>query len=280
MAKILWFDVETAPEVNRSEFDSYPKKRLREEKMKEKGIEADIFEDYKEKCWIYPEFSKVVCISYLPEWEEIKTLIGTDESAILKQFNEALTLHKSYVIWGFNIYWFDIPFLRKRMIINGIQPHPLLCIADTKPRELTVVDVMQTRKQTSFGCSLDLLSITLLGESPKAEIDWADVGELFYSGELEKIKKYCEWDVLATKRCHEKILLQKEEMTIEQLNELKKNPKYLRSFSNSEDLIQKIRTKYKVSDEMRIDIGELWAYYQIVEEKTEAEHLKEAWLPF
>ena len=34
--KILWFDIETAPEVNQSEFNTYPKKRLWEDKMIEK----------------------------------------------------------------------------------------------------------------------------------------------------------------------------------------------------------------------------------------------------
>ena len=34
--KILWFDIETAPEVNQSDFNTYPKKRLWENKMIEK----------------------------------------------------------------------------------------------------------------------------------------------------------------------------------------------------------------------------------------------------
>ena len=63
--KILWFDIETAPEVSSSEFWSYPKKRLWENKMIEKWITTTFERSYMEKASIYPEFAKVVCISYL-----------------------------------------------------------------------------------------------------------------------------------------------------------------------------------------------------------------------
>lgn len=167
--KILWFDIETAPEVNQSEFNTYPKKRLWENKMIEKGIATTFEKSYMEKASIYPEFAKVVCISYLVD-NQVKSLIGQDEAMLLLEFNDLLALHQDATLGGFNINEFDIPFLRKRMMINDILPNKKLRIGNAKPWEVDTVDVFRIRKQTSFGCSLDLLSMTLLGETPKLEM--------------------------------------------------------------------------------------------------------------
>ena len=91
--KILWFDIETAPEVNQSEFNTYPKKRLWENKMIEKGITTTFERSYMEKASIYPEFAKVVCISYLVD-NQVKSLIGQDEAMLLLEFNDVLALHQ------------------------------------------------------------------------------------------------------------------------------------------------------------------------------------------
>lgn len=202
--KILWFDIETAPEVNGSDFSSYPKKRLWEDKMIEKGITTTFERSYMEKASIYPEFAKVVCISYSIN-NQMKSLIGQDEAMLLMQFNDVLAFHQDATLGGFNINEFDIPFLWKRMMINGIKPHKKLCIGNAKPREIDTVDVFKIRKQTSFGCSLDLLSMTLLGESPKSEMSWEKVSYFYYADNLNIIKEYCEGDVLFTERCYKKL---------------------------------------------------------------------------
>lgn len=202
--KILWFDIETAPEVNGSEFNTYPKKRLWENKMIEKWITTTFERSYMEKASIYPEFAKVVCISYLVD-NQLKSLIGQDEAMLLMQFNEVLAFHQDAVLGGFNINEFDIPFLWKRMMINGIKPHKKLCLGNAKPWEIDTVDVFKIRKQTSFGCSLDLLSMTLLGESPKSDMSWEKVSYCYYADNLSMIKEYCEGDVLFTERCYKKL---------------------------------------------------------------------------
>lgn len=73
--KILWFDIETAPEVNGSEFSSYPKRTAWEKKMLKEPL-TDTFErGYMQRASLFPEFSKVVCISYLPEGGKVKSII-------------------------------------------------------------------------------------------------------------------------------------------------------------------------------------------------------------
>jgi hypothetical protein len=54
------------------------------------------------------------------------------------------------------------------------------------------VDVMQIWKQTSFTASLDLLSQTLLGESPKSDGAGDMVASAYKSENFDWIKKYCE----------------------------------------------------------------------------------------
>lgn len=282
--QILRFDIETAPETN--DFWAYNKKHLREKKMLKEPDVQDIEGSYKERSTIYPEFSKVVCISFEIDGEK-KSIIGEDEELLLIEFNNVIGFHHKAVLGGFNIIGFDIPFLRKRMIINWIKPHEKLCIGKQKPWEVDAVDVFLIWKQTSFGCSLDLLSTTLLGESPKSEMDGTMVGDLFYKKDFEAIKNYCEGDVEYTRRCYEAmanpskeekkaeeveiIKSDRPEMTDEQLLKLQWETKYIRSFSSSEDLINNIRWKYKVSDAMRMKIWELRA-----DEKVKAD----AWLPF
>lgn len=202
--KILWFDIETAPEVNQSEFNTYPKKWLWENKMIEKWITTTFERSYMEKASIYPEFAKVVCISYLVD-NQMKSLIGQDEAMLLMQFNDVLAFHQDATLGGFNINEFDIPFLWKRMMINGIKPHKKLCIGNAKSWEVDTVDVFKIRKQTSFGCSLDLLSMTLLGESPKSDMSWENVAYCYYANNLSMIKEYCEGDVQFTERCYKKL---------------------------------------------------------------------------
>ena len=204
MQKILRIDIETAPEVNSSEFWSYPKKRLWENKMIEKGITTTFERSYMEKASIYPEFAKVVCISYSIN-NQVKSLIGKDEAMLLLEFNDVLAFHQDAVLGGFNINEFDIPFLWKRMMINDILPNKKLRIGNAKPWEIDTVDVFKIRKQTSFGCSLDLLSMTLLGESPKSDMSWSNVAYCYYADNLSMIKAYCEGDVQFTERCYKKL---------------------------------------------------------------------------
>lgn len=206
MQKILRIDIETAPEVNSSEFWSYPKKRLWEQKMLKEPMTETMEKSYMERSSLYPEFAKVVCISYMIEGENSTSITG-EEKDILRQFNAILEANNDVVLGGFNIFGFDIPFLRKRMIINSIKPNLKLCLGEKKPRDTGVIDVFLEWKQTSFSCSLDTLCQTLLGESPKDHFDAKSVAYAYYNGAIDQISKYCEGDVEYTRRCWRRIKL-------------------------------------------------------------------------
>ena len=205
--RILRFDIETCPEVTTEvEWATYPKRQCWEKKAENNPEIDGSFKSYLKKAWIYPEFSKVVCVSFKVD-DHVNTIISQNEWEVLSASFEVFRSWNGK-LGGFNIYNFDIPFLRKRGIINGFQPPMKLCIADIKPREMenNIVDVMQIWKQTSFACSLDLLSQTLLWDSPKSDGAGDMVASAYRSLNFDWIKKYCEWDVDFTIRCYDAII--------------------------------------------------------------------------
>lgn len=209
--RILRFDIETCPEVTTEvEWATYPKRQCWEKKAENNPEIDGSFKSYLKKAWIYPEFSKVVCVSFKVD-DHVNTIISQNEWEVL---SAAFEVFKNWngKLGGFNIYNFDIPFLRKRGIINGFKPPMKLCIADIKPREMwdNIVDVMQIWKQTSFACSLDLLSQTLLWDSPKSDGAGDMVASAYRSLNFDWIKKYCEWDVDFTIRCYDEIMYPRE----------------------------------------------------------------------
>ena len=272
--RILRFDIETCPEVTTEvEWATYPKRQCWEKKAENNPEIDGSFKSYLKKAWIYPEFSKVVCVSFKVD-DHVNTIISQNERAVLSPAFEVFRSWNGKLGW-FNIYNFDIPFLRKRGIINGFQPPMKLCIADIKPREMwdNIVDVMQIWKQTSFTCSLDLLSQTLLWDSPKS--DWAGdmVASAYRSLNFDWIKKYCEWDVDFTIRCYDAIMnpnkSREEKNHIENKVEMVEEKSELKIDWNVEQAVEELR-KNEVSEEQLKAFDE-WIEDRKAEAKAEAE---------
>lgn len=283
--RILRFDIETCPEVTTEvEWATYPKRQCWEKKAETNPEIDGSFKSYLKKAWIYPEFSKVVCVSFKVD-DHVNTIISQNERAVLSPAFEVFRSWNGKLGW-FNIYNFDIPFLRKRGIINGFQPPMKLCIADMKPREMwdNIVDVMQIWKQTSFACSLDLLSQTLLWDSPKSDGAGDMVASAYRSLNFDWIKKYCEWDVDFTIRCYDAImnpnqLIQVPEWaevtspfssdTWDEPVELKEDDWQI-TVADIERTIDAIKWKNEVSDEQLKAFDE-WIEERKAEAKAEAE---------
>ena len=71
---ILWFDIETAPEcLTEVERATYPKRKLWEKKSETNEWIEWTFNWYIKKASVYPEFSKVVCVSF-KLWDKVKTI--------------------------------------------------------------------------------------------------------------------------------------------------------------------------------------------------------------
>lgn len=173
-------------------------------------------EHYFQKSGLYAEFGKIVCISIGKMSETkfyVKSLYGTDEKEILTKLCELMDNAKSKpsVLCGHNILDFDIPFITRRILVNGITLPAILNNYDRKPWESPYKDTMKmwSSTQWNYKVSLELLCEIFGLQSPKQIMDGKSVADLYYSeeeGRLEKIATYCSGDVVATANVYAKMM--------------------------------------------------------------------------
>ena len=224
LRKCLYFDIETAGITNT--FEELEEFDPRLSKLWEKrcnwlrtnsGEEMKSYtcsDFWKIKSSLHPEFSKVVCVSFgaYGQDDEFKVQSFTgEEYQILNDSNKVFNnaVNKSWKLAGHTIKNFDIPFVGKRMIINRIDPSPLIASLTRKPWDSPYLDISEIFAFGGWGqthTSLDLMSCVLGIESPKNEMDGSKVHEYFYEGKIEEIKKYCEMDVKVLMKCFNSFL--------------------------------------------------------------------------
>lgn len=209
--KILFLDIETVPQAYQFEQLDDKSKALFEAKNRfqispDKPIEQ-IFED---RGGILAEFGKIVCISVgmLHEGSHgksirLKSYYHDDEETLLVQFKRLLEDHYNtpyHVLCGHNSKEFDIPYICRRMLINGIALPSILQIAGKKPWEINHIDTMELWKFGDYKSytSLSLLCHVMQIPTPKDDISGADVARVYYEEQdLQRIMVYCEKDVVA-----------------------------------------------------------------------------------
>ena len=172
--------------------------------------DAEIAAAYVERAAIHAEFGKIVCISVGiatgeagDEQLRVKSFADPDERALLGEFAALLerSAHLRHFC-GHNIKEFDMPYIGRRMLINGMTLTPRLDLRGKKPWETK--HLLDTMEMWSFGDRKNYTSLKLLAalfgiESPKGDIDGSQVGRVFWEdNDLDRIARYCERDVLAT----------------------------------------------------------------------------------
>ncbi|HMI77757.1 MAG TPA: ribonuclease H-like domain-containing protein, partial [Ferruginibacter sp.] len=169
-------------------------------------------EFYPLRAGVMAEFSKVICISvgyFKREGKGIqlrlKSFYGDDEKILLQDFIAALQkMEASNNKWSFtghNIKEFDIPFICRRLLINGLNVPPFLDFQNMKPWETNMVDTFQYWRFGDYKhyTSLKLLAAALKVPSPKDDIDGSMVGDVYWNEKnLERIVTYCQKDVVTT----------------------------------------------------------------------------------
>ncbi len=208
---VLFIDIETVPqtyqyaeldEATRSLFDSKTRFLQNEQRS---------FEDlYNERGGILAEFGKIVCISagFLRETStgkqiRMKSFYHDDEETLLRQFSKLLDEHYNtpyHVLCGHNAKEFDIPYICRRMLINGLRLPGILNIAGKKPWEINHLDTMELWKFGDYKAytSLPLLCHVFKIPTPKDDISGADVARVYHEErDLDRIQVYCEKDVVA-----------------------------------------------------------------------------------
>ena len=217
--KILFLDIETVPQTASIDELSPEMKHLWEDKfaiikarMPEKySEEATADYGYQNGAGIYAEFAKIVCISvgviYFKGSEKhirTKSFAGHDEVKLLHDFalmaSKFLVSNQHYVC-GHNIKEFDIPFICRRMLVNGLTIPSALDVSGKKPWETSFIDTLELWKFGDFKnyTSLKLLTAIFGIPTPKDDIDGSQVASVYYNEkDVNRISLYCEKDVVAT----------------------------------------------------------------------------------
>ena len=209
LPNILFLDIETVPQ---NEFFGDLVEETQElyaEKTQYQRKDEITPDEFYERAGIWAEFGKIICISVgyftiknAERQFRTKSIIG-DEKELLEEFNNLINTHFSnpaFVFCGHNIKEFDIPYLCRRMLINGIQIPEKLQLFGRKPWEIPHLDTLELWKFVDYKhyTSLKLLTHVLGIPSPKEDIDGSEVRNVYYNEkDINRIKKYCERDVIA-----------------------------------------------------------------------------------
>jgi len=217
LIKAVFFDLETAAEYESLDLLLLANKKKAELWSKRCDYLRSRFEEnkyltdeelYVEKAALTPEFARIVCATFARlSWTEegpsliVKSYSSDSEIEVLEGIHKVFEKFFNLKFVGHNIKRFDVPMMCKRLLINGYSLPKGLLIHNLKPWEMPFID---TSEVWSFGAwpagftSLDLLATSIGLDSPKEEIQGSEVNSYFWKGEIEKITKYCERDVMTT----------------------------------------------------------------------------------
>lgn len=223
--KILFLDIETVPQTAVLDEMSYELQKLWAEKFEAQRKrmpdrypeEESAASVYTKEAGIYAEFGRIVCISVGVEVVRngelgfrLKSFAGDDESALLQDFATMLNkvFSPEHNLCGHNIKEFDVPYIARRMLINGIALPDALNIAGKKPWEVRFLDTLELWRFGDYKnyTSLKLLTAVFGIPTPKDDIDGSQVAEVYYQeNNLDRIAIYCEKDVLATAQLYRRM---------------------------------------------------------------------------
>ena len=209
LTNILFIDIETVSE--QAFFSDLPDEtqQLFADKTQYQRKDDISPEEFYERAGIWAEFGKIICISVgyfsiknAERQFRTKSIVG-NEKELLLEFNQLIEKHFSnpaFVFCGHNIKEFDIPYICRRMLINGINIPEKLQLFGRKPWEIPHLDTLELWKFGDYKhyTSLKLLTHVLGVPSPKEDIDGSEVRNVYYNEQnIERIAKYCERDVIA-----------------------------------------------------------------------------------
>ncbi len=219
---LFFLDIETVPQA-----DSYVNLTVENQKLFYDKISKTmpegiaIEEAYHNRAGILAEFAKVVCISTGFFYKDkggriclkIKSIAAHNERDLLQQFNgliEKMYKHNpNFQFSGHNIREFDIPFLCRRMLINGLKLPAPMNIHGAKPWEIKWVDTLHWWRFGDYKnyTSLNLLACILGIPTSKDDIDGSMVQQVYYKeNNLQRITDYCQKDVIVVARIVQKFM--------------------------------------------------------------------------
>lgn len=218
---ILVVDIETAnieKELTEDSryYQAWAYKMRHSKEADQKDYDDDLIKSFADKSPLYSEFSKIITISigHIKPSEGIIKVTSfyegcndkiKDEADIIRAFNNALdsfqVSRKKIMLCGHSAIAFDVPVIYKRSLILGIPPHPMVDTSVDKP--WTVVDRIIDTKVLFQGTSFTPPSLISLAaafglENPKQDIAGHETSTAYYSGQIARVARYCERDVVTT----------------------------------------------------------------------------------
>lgn len=209
--QVLVIDIETVPQYPSFDDLSTEMQQLWGDKTRYQRKEGETPAEYYVRAGILSEFGKIICISvgiFTNKTKNIsfrvKSFYGDNEHKILEEFSALLNKQSdNLILCAHNGKEFDFPYLCRRLLINDMNiPHQLR-IHGKKPWEVYHLDTMDLWKFGDYKnyTSLNLLAAVLNIPSPKDDIDGSMVCGVYWEEKnLERIKNYCEKDVITTAR--------------------------------------------------------------------------------
>lgn len=246
LEKILFLDIETVSQVEEySELNEDMALLWNEkyENIKKRCPEKYTDEDSASSCLpdmgLFAEFGKIICISVGVVRRssgkvrfKVTSYTDDDEKILLSRFSELVErlTKNGYQLCGHNIREFDLPYISRRMLINGIVPLPKILTMRMKPWDTPIIDTMDMWKFGDYKhyTSLKLLCRSLGVPSPKEDIEGKDVYNVYYQKrDMERISYYCQNDVIATLQVYLRLsghaLFDQEDIDRVSLNQEKKD---------------------------------------------------------
>jgi len=208
LERVLFLDIETVPQTYVYQDLDEKTRELFNQKTRFSQNDEKSFEAlYNERGSILSEFGKIICISIGLVTKDslgarkirLKSFAHDDEETLLLQFKKILD-ERDYILCGHNSKEFDIPYICRRLLINGISLPNTLDIAGKKPWEINHLDTLELWKFGDYKAftSLALLCHVFNIPTPKDDISGADVARVYYEeNDLNRIRQYCEKDVVA-----------------------------------------------------------------------------------
>ncbi len=196
----LYFDIETIPspeEARKMHLEILKKRKSNAEKSDQAMYEHTSLEG---------TFGRICCIAVIKEDGEGKILdeevFTGSEKEILTKFWESARGVNRFI--GHNIWAFDLPFIYKRSIINGIRP---LQLNMARYRNVPIYDTMLEWELWNMqkGQKLDTLAKVLGLPTSKDEMDGSMVWSYYQEGLFDEICKYCMKDVVLTRQVYKKM---------------------------------------------------------------------------
>lgn len=214
----LFFDLETIQTQNPIFIEEVVKNTTHPKTMKkaetiaawEKNQKQAAVDDAVSKTVFDGGMGEIITFGYAIDDDDTHSFLragGESEFDLLSDVNDILFKKlKMPPLWiGHNICGFDLRYLWKRFIVNGIKP-AIKIPYDAKPWSNDVYDTMfewagtgNDKKSMDFVCKA-------LGLEGKAGMDGSMVYQAWLDGKYTEIAEYCEHDVEMTRQIYKRLM--------------------------------------------------------------------------